>query len=85
MRIYGGGKDVFLIFQKKYQYGTFGIYGVYGIGICNNNSWIGSEWIWDHWEFLKIAKPRSSHSPKVLGKHYLKREKVFRGRKTPLK
>ena len=61
------------------------IYWVYCIGLCNNNSWIGSEWIWDHWEFIKIAKPRSSHSPEVLGKHYLKREKVFRGRKTPPK
>ena len=77
------GKMSFSFSKEKYQYGTFGIYWVYCIGLCNKYFWIDSKWIRDHREFLKIAKPRSSHSPKVLGKHYLKREKVFRGRKTP--
>ena len=77
------GKMSFSFSQERYQNGTFGINWVYCTGLCNNNFWIGLKWIRDHWEFLEIEKPRSSHSPKVLGKHYLKREKVFRGRKTP--
>ena len=67
--------------RERYQYGTFGINWVYCTGLCNKYFWIGSRWIRDHKEFLKIAKPRSSHSPMVLGKYYLKREKVFRAGK----
>ena len=83
MRFYGGGEDVFPIFERETPIGDIWIL----LGLLH---WTMQQIFLDRLQmdqgslgFLKILKPRSSHSPKVLGKHYLKREKVFRGRKTP--
>ena len=64
------GKMCFLFSKGTYHNRTYGIHWDYCIGLCNNNSGIGLHWIRDHWEFYQRAKPRSSHSPKVLGKHF---------------